>query len=312
MVVEMSDENDDLNEFARLFGAKPETPPEGLLPPVEATPTASVPPSTAGSPGDPLAWLLSDEPATAVFPTADAYPPAPSYPTAPLPYTTTAFPSPAAAFPSQTTAFSTTPAPAVQTQVLPTRRSVVAAEAAAAAGDTGRRNLIILGSIGAVVVILIIVLVVVLVAKSGSSGSPDSISRQSAPPSPSSSSTPSATPTPTPSATETPTPTPTAPQALSHTAAPPAPTVTAAVSGLQPDCSSGSQTTFTIGYTSTNAANLNLTSSDGSVNTNITPAASGTIPAVLYQCGTGETYTLTVYSSSEGVTPGTATVTPVG
>jgi hypothetical protein len=32
---------------------------------------------------------------------------------------------------------------------------------------------------------------------------------------------------------------------------------------------------------------------------------------VPYQCGTGESYTLTVYSSAEGVTPASTTVTPV-
>ncbi len=322
MVGEMSNQNDDLDQFARLFGAEPETPPEGLLPQVEATPTATVPPPAAGSPADPLAWLLSDQPATAggaapvvpdpptafppqdapttVFPGADRFPPAPSYPTI-------AFANPATAFPTAT-------APAEPTQALPTRRSV-AAEAAGAARDTGRRNLIILASIGAVVLLLVVVLILVLVAKSGSSASPAAISTQSEPPSPTSSSTPSATPTPTPTATETPTPTPT--PTPSHTAPPPQPppsrpTVTAAVSGAQPVCTGVSQTTFTIGYTSANAATLNLTSSDGSINTNMTPEASGTIPSVPYPCGgTGATYTLTVYSSAEGVTPASATVTPV-
>jgi hypothetical protein len=86
--------------------------------------------------------------------------------------------------------------------------------------------------------------------------------------------------------------------------------VTANVTG-QVDCTSG-PTTISIAYTTTNAATLNLASSDGSVNTNLTPAASGTISSVLYQCdGSGESYTLTVYSSAEGVTPATATVTPV-
>ena len=209
-------------------------------------------------------------------------------------------------------AFAPAPAPAEPTQALPTRRSV-AAEAAAAARDTGRRNLIILASIGAVVFVLIIVLILVLVAKSGSSGSPDALTRQTGLPLQSStpSATPTATPTVTPTATVTPTPTPTPSQ--SHTAAPqPAPsrpTVTAAVSA-QPDCSGGGQSTFSIAYTSANAATLNLASSDTSVNMNITPDASGTISSVLYQCGTGETFTLTVYSSAEGVTPGTATVTP--
>ena len=304
MIGEMSNENDDLDEFARLFGAKPETPPEGLLPPVEAKPTAPVPPPAHGSPADPLSWLLSDEPATAVFPTADPFPPAPSYPTAALPNAATAFPTQAGAFPTPT-------APAAPTQVLPTRRSI-AAEAASAARDTGRRNLIILGSVGAVLLILIIVLIVVLVTKSGSSGSPNAISRQTQLPPQSSSSTPSATPTPTPTATETPTPTPT--PTLSHTVAPPPPSppsVTAFVSA-QPACSSGGPFTVTIGYTSANAATLNLTSSDGSVNVNITPEASGTIPPVTYQCSSaGETFTLTVYSSAEGVTPASATVTPV-
>ena len=98
-----------------------------------------------------------------------------------------------------------------------------------------------------------------------------------------------------------------------HTDAAPAPgppTVTASVAA-QPSCSGGATTTITIAYTSSNAATLNLASSDGSVNTNLTPAASGTIPSVLYKCdGSGESYTLTVYSTAEGVPPVSTTVTP--
>ena len=265
----MTDDTDDLDEFARMFGAKPATPPEGLIPPVVSQPTAPVPPATVGSPVDPLAWLTSP---TAALPTATAL--------------------------------------AEPTQVLPTRRSI-AAEAAAAARDTGRRNLIILGSVGGGLLVLIIVLVLVLVTRSGSSGSPDAFSRHTDAPSQSSSSTPSATPTPT--ATETPTPTPTATEAQTVPPPPPPPsppTVTAAVSA-QPNCSGSGPFTVTIGYTSANAATLNVTSSDGSVNVNITPGASGTTAALPYQCGTGESFTLTVYSSAEGVTPASATVTPV-
>jgi hypothetical protein len=92
---------------------------------------------------------------------------------------------------------------------------------------------------------------------------------------------------------------------------PAAPTVTATVAA-QPTCPSGATTaTISISYASTNAATLNLSSSDGSVNTNVT-AASGTISSVLYHCdGGNESYTLTAYSPDEGVTPATATVTPV-
>jgi len=197
------------------------------------------------------------------------------------------------------------------TQALPTRRSL-AAEAGRASRETARRNLLILGGIGAVVLILIIVLVVVLVAKYGSgSGSPEALLRQTPTASPSTSTTASASPTPTASPTTTPTPTPTA-TAQRTVAAPPSspPTVTAAVSA-QPTCAGG-PTTISISYTTTNADTLNLSSSDGSVNTNLVPAASGTISSVLYQCdGTGESYTLTAYSTSEGVAPASATVTPV-
>ena len=71
MSVDMSDANDDLDAFARLFGARPETPAEGLLP-VTAAGAPAVAPAAAGSPGDALGWLLSDGPATA---TALAEPP---------------------------------------------------------------------------------------------------------------------------------------------------------------------------------------------------------------------------------------------
>jgi hypothetical protein len=196
--------------------------------------------------------------------------------------------------------------------VLPTRRSL-AADAARASRDQSRRNLIILGSIGSVVAILVVVLILVLVAKNGSSGSPDALLRQGGSPSPSASSTttPTPTPTPTPSETLTPIPTPTPTPTQVRTVAPPsAPTVTANVAG-QVTCTGGTPTTINIAYTTTNAATLNLMSSDGSVNTTVTPAASGTISSVLYQCdGSGESYTLTAYSSDEGVTPATATVTP--
>ena len=60
----MTDDTDDLDEFARMFGTKPETPPEGLLPPAEAKPTApESAPVVPGSDGDPLAWLLGGQPA---------------------------------------------------------------------------------------------------------------------------------------------------------------------------------------------------------------------------------------------------------
>jgi len=298
MAVDMSDDNDDLDAFARLFGATPETPPEGLQPPADPWATVAAAPAAA-APADPLGWLLSDAPATAVFPRGDEYAPAPSYPAPSYPA-----PSyPAAA----TTATATLAEP---TQVLPTRRSL-AAEAARASREAHRRNLIILGGIGAVVLVLVVVLILVLVAKNGSSGSPDALLKQAASPSPSSSSTETPTPTPTATASETPTPTPTPTQVRTVAPPPPsAPTVTASVAG-QVTCNGGSPTTITIAYTTTNAATLNLSSSDGSVNTNLTPAASGTISPVLYQCdGSGESYTLTAYSSSEGVTPATATVTP--
>jgi len=280
MVAEMSDDNDDLDQLARLFGAQPETPPEGLQRPAEAWPTAA---PAAAAPADPLGWLLSDTPATAVLPSATEHAPSPSH--------------------SATTL-------AEPTQVLPTRRGI-AAEAARASRDAGRRNLIILGSTGGVVLILLVVLIVVLVAKNSSSGSPEALLKQTPSPSRSASSSAAATPTASASASETPTPAPAPTEAPAAVApAPSAPTVTASVTG-QVDCTSG-PTTISIAYTTTNAATLNLASSDGSVNTNLTPAASGTISSVLYQCdGSGESYTLTAYSSAEGVTPATATVTPV-
>ena len=304
MAVEMSDDSDDLDAFARLFGATPETPVGGLLPPEPARP-APVTPAPAGSPGDPLAWLLSDQP-SAGFPEAAPSLAEPSYPTASS-YPAAGFP--AAGFPAAVPVAAVPvadPPPA-----LPTRRSL-AAEAGRASRETARRNLLILGGIGALVLILIIVLVVVLVAKYGSSsGSPAALLRQTPTASPSTSSTASAGPTPTETPTTTPTPTPTATQQRT-VAAPPSgpPTITAAVS-VQPTCTGG-PTTISISYTATNADTLNLTSSDGSVNTNLVPAASGTISSVLYQCdGTGESYTLTAYSTSEGVAPASATVTPV-
>jgi hypothetical protein len=275
MADDMSDENDDLDAFARLFGAAPETPPEGLRPPAESGATA-----------DPLGWLLSDSPAPAVLPGESAY-----------------APTMAAGFPTATTV-------AEAPQVLPTRRSL-AAEAARASREAGRRTRIILGGIGGVLLVLVVVLVAVLAAKNGSSGSPAALQNRDA--TPSASSTTTSTPSPTASATPTPTPTPTPVPTQAHTGSAPAPgppTVSATVSG-QPDCTSGSPTRISIAYTTTNAATLNLASSDGSVNTNLTPAASGTIPSVLYQCdGSGESYTLTAYSSSEGVPPASATVTP--
>lgn len=335
----MSDEND-LDAFARLFGAHPETPPEGLLPVGEARPTPSAPADGTAGPaaaGDPLAWLLSDtaaaattafpsqDPPTMAFGAGELFAPATSYPTSGYSAPAAAYPAappadPAAAFPNHgvefadpAAAFAYPAATADATQVLPTRRSV-AADAARASRETGRRNLIILGSISALVLVLIVVLIVVLVSKSASSGSPDALLRQPVSPSVSSgvssSATASATPTPTPT-TETPTPTPTPTQA--RTAAPPppaAPTVTASVTA-QPTCAPGATTTFSIGYTSANAETLNLSSSDGAVNTNLTPAASGTISSVTYHCDAHPSYTLTVYSSAEGLTPGTATVTPV-
>jgi len=358
----MSDEND-LDAFARLFGAHPETPPEGLLPPVEARPTAPAGApgvADAGAPADPFGWLLSDAPAAAntALPSQDPptvaygagqlYPPTTSYPTSA--YTTPAaeqshptavFPTPAAAFPSPAaaefpspaaaafpspgaaafpgpaafpTAFPapTASAPADPTHVLPTRRSV-AAEAARASRETGRRDLIILGGIGTLVLILIVVLIVVLVSKNASSGSPEALLKEPLSPAGSSSATASTTPTPTPTptATQTPTPTPSPTQVRAAAPPPPSPpTVTANVTA-QPTCTSGATTTISIAYTSSNAETLNLTSSDGAVNTNITPAASGTISSVQYHCDAHPSYTLTVYSSGEGVTPGTATVTPV-
>jgi len=359
---EMSDEND-LEEFARLFGAHPETPPEGLLPAAEARATPPAPTAGAagaGTPGDPLAWLLSDAPAapstalpthdasTAAFAAGELFPPATSYPTsgypnpaafppqtaeypepaaassaptAVFPNPTAALPQPPAAYPAPTAAFADPAAafptvwptaPADPTQVLPTRRSV-AAEAAQASRETGRRNLIILGSIGALVLVLIVVLIVVLASKYGSSGSPDALLTQPSAATGTSSATPSATPTPTPTATETPTPSPTPTPTQTRTVAPPPPsppTVTATVTA-QPTCTAGATTTISIGYTSANAATLYLTSSDGAVKTNITPAASGTISSVLYHCDANPSYTLTVYSTGEGVTPVSTTVTPV-
>ena len=324
----MSD-NDDLDAFARLFGAEPETPPDGLLRSAEpwaAAPTAAPAP---GSSADPLAWLLSDTP-TAAYPAdpfppaaypADPFPPAPTYPTAAPAYPpaapaystaaspAAAYAAPTAAFPASFDPFAAAPAPA--TQVLPTRRSI-AAEAARDARASSRRNFVILGGVGGVVLILAIVLVFVVIAKSGGSGSPvaakaDTDSR----PSSSSSATPSATPTPSDTPTPTPTPTPTATQSTTVAPPPPsAPTVSATIlTADQPNCASGGATTFTITYTSTNAATLTITSSIGFSN-NITPEGSGTIPGVPYQCGSNATYTLTVHSSAEGVNPGVATVTP--
>ena len=355
MVGDMSDEND-LDEFARLFGAQPETPPDGILPAAEArsTPAGTATAAPAGTPGDPLAWLLSDGPAaaTAAFPSHEAptvafgagelYPPATSYPTSAyadpaggLPDPASAFPDPASAFPAPPVAFPAPPvafpapaaafpapaaalptasatAPADATQVLPTRRSV-AAEAAQASRETGRRNLIILGGIGALVLALIVVLIVVLVAKNAGSGSPDALLKQPLSPAGSSSATASTTPTPTATETPTPSPTPTPTPTQTRAVAPPPPsppTVTATVTA-QPTCTPGATTTISIGYTSANAVTLNLASSDGAVNTNITPTASGTISSVQYHCDAHPSYTLTVYSSGEGVTPGTVTVTPV-
>jgi len=338
----MSDEND-LEEFARLFGAHPETPPEGLLPAAEARPTppaAAASPAAAGTSGDPLAWLLSDTPAasttalpahdpsTVAFAAEELFPPATSYPTsayanppavapnptAALPAPTAAFPNPAGAFADPAAAFPTEwpAAPADPTQVLPTRRSV-AAEAAEASRETGRRNLIILGAIAALVLVLIVVLIVVLASKYGNSGSPAALLTQPSAATGTSSATASATPTPTPTATETPTPSPTPTPTQTRTVAPPPPsppTVTATVTA-QPTCTAGATTTISIGYTSANAATLYLTSSDGAVKTNITPAASGTISSVLYHCDANPSYTLTVYSTGEGVTPVSTTVTPV-
>jgi len=301
MAVDMSDDSDDLDAFARLFGATPETPVGGLLAPEPARP-APVTPAPAGSPGDPLAWLLSDQPAAGVFPEVESpYAAAPSYPAAAS--------YPAAGFPTGVPVAAT--AVADPPPALPTRRSL-AAEAGRASRERARRNLLVLGGLGALVLILIIVLVVVLVAKyGGSSGSPEALVRQTPTASPSTSPTANAGPTPTESPTTTPTPTPTAtPQRT--IAAPPSspPTISAAVS-VQPTCTGG-PTTISISYTAANADTLNLTSSDGSVNTNLVPAASGTISSVLYQCdGTGESYTLTAYSTSEGVTPASTTVTPV-
>jgi len=266
----MSDD-DDLDAFARLFGATPQTPPEGLLAPTDAV--APVPEAPAGRPADPLGWLLSDAPDTAVA-----------------------------------------AEPAEAAQALPTRRSIAAEAARAARESAGRRNLVILSSVGGAVLVLIVVLVVALVAKNGSSGSPAALVKHGAG-SPTTASTTRATPVPTvtatPTVTPTPTPTPAASQARTDSAVTPGPpTVTAALSA-QPDCTSGSATTIDITYTTTNAVTLHLGSSDGSVNTNLTPAPSGTIPSVLYQCSvSGESYTLTAYSPGEGVTPATVTVTP--
>ncbi len=289
MADDMSD-NDDLDAFARLFGATPETPPEGIpatagswtAPPT--APAGPAGPAAAGSAGDPLGWLLSDGPAATVFPVENAQQAAP---------------------------FATTTALAEPTQVLPTRRSL-AAEAARASRDSSRRNLIILASVGALVLILVVVLVVVLVAKNGSSGSPDALLKQPQSPAPSSSSAVSSTPTPTATPSETPTPTPTPTQVRTVAAPPPSPPTVTAGLPAQPSCSGGTTTTITITYTSANAATLTLSSSDGSVNSTLTPSASGTIPSVLYKCdGSGESYTLTVYSSAEGMAPASATVTPV-
>jgi len=251
MADDMSDENDDLDAFARFFGATPQIPPEG-----------SRPPAGAAAGGDPLGWLLSDSLPPALMPGESAY----------APTTTAGFPA--------------TPAVAETPQVLPTRRSL-AAEAARASREAGRRTLIILGGIGGVILVLIVVLVAVLAAKNGSSGSPAALEKRDASTSPSANSTTSSPATPTVSAAPTPTPTPTPLASQPHAgsaAAPSAPTVSATVSG-QPDCTSGSPTRISIGYTTTNATTLNLASSDGSVNTNLAAAASGTIPSVRYQCG---------------------------
>jgi hypothetical protein len=315
MVGDMTDEND-LDEFARLFGAQPETPPDGLLPAAEARPTAPADAGAgaAGAPRDPLAWLLSDGTAepTAAFP-SPSLPSPPQPPTSAFDTTQSAPTQPhPAAYPAPTAhPTATATALADPTQVLPTRRSL-AAEAARASRESGRRNLIILGGISALVLVLIVVLVVVLVSKNASSGSPDALLKQ--PASSPASATPAASTTPTPTPTPTPTVTPTPTPVQVQTAAPPPPvppTVTATVLA-QPNCPAGTTaTTISIGYTSTNAATLNLSSTDSTVpGTNITPSASGTISSVLYHCGLNASYTLTVYSSAEGVTPGTATVTP--
>lgn len=202
------------------------------------------------------------------------------------------------------------------TAAFPTRRSL-AAEAARVRRAARRRKLVIAAGAGAAVVLISVGLTVVLSSANQSPGSPDALLKQpatsSADATPAPTSTPSVTPvTETAAATPTPNPPPNPPQPLSVAApVPSAPTVTASVAS-QPDCTSGSATRITISYTTTNAATLNIRSSDGSVNTNLTPAASGSIPSVLYQCnGGGESYTVTVYSPSEGVTPATATVTPV-
>ena len=253
-------DNDDLDAFARLFGATPETPIGGLTPPAEEF----VPPAGGAPSPDPLGWLLSDAPAAE--------------------------------------------------QVLPTRRSI-AAEAARASREAGRRTRIILGSLGGVILILAVVLVVVLVGKNGGAGSAAALEKHDASVPPTATPTASATPTPTPTASATPTSTPAPAPAPSQVRtnsapAPSAPTLTATVSA-QPDCTSGTATTISIAYTTTNAETLNVASSDGSVNTNLTPAASGTISSVLYQCGvSGESYTLTAYSTAEGVPPARTSVTP--
>ncbi|HEU0205292.1 MAG TPA: hypothetical protein VFQ74_01200 [Pseudolysinimonas sp.] len=137
----MSDDNDDLDAFARLFGAAPETPPEGVVSPTDAwtaVPAAPAAPA-APAPADPLGWLLS-APAPVAFATGD-------------PITSTLI---------------------EPTQALPTRRSL-AAEAARASRHARRRDLVILGSIGGLVLLLVVVLILVLIAKYGSSGSPDAL-----------------------------------------------------------------------------------------------------------------------------------------
>lgn len=89
----MSDDDGDLDEFARMFGAKPETPPEGLIPvaPAQPTPPAGASPSAAPpAPSDPLSWLITptppaDVPIVAAPDAAEPFPPAADLPTAVLP-----------------------------------------------------------------------------------------------------------------------------------------------------------------------------------------------------------------------------------
>lgn len=323
----MTDENDDLDEFARLFGAKPETPPEGLIPPVpvQSPPAAGETASRA----DPLAWLVTptppvDEPPTALLPSADglaatqpsvAPPIASIFPPAEPPLDPVAAHAPAPA------SASAPASAAAETTVFPTRRAAVAAETAATP-LSGRRNLIILASVGAALLVLLIVLLVVLVgrfstaapvASPSNTGAP--LASASATPSntPSASPTPSVTPTPTAAPTATPTPAPTPKPTTAP--APPAPTLTAQV-GNPPACTTSNMTpTFTISYVSTNATLITIQSSGADNYSNSSPTANGQFTNVKYACGASSPQPIESYSitaTGPGSPPATVTLQVAG